>query len=253
MICFTNQKSEIGNRKSGGFTLIELLVVIAIIAILAAMLLPALRSARESAKKAICVSNLRQLHLAVISYATDNGEILPCAYYNVGLSCWNFWHYFLMHSRGDTCDNKGMLPNPNYSINSPTLLTVYNCSSNPYRIGNWWETSYAYNFGLGYYPPGGTGSYSTKLGRFPDPSIVVMLNDAGVQGYYGFSAPNRPDYYTWYMTYHPNHVGFQWHNGVANFVFIDGHVETLTQQQTLDRHTKETIHWYQINNPGTIW
>ncbi len=59
------------------FTLIELLVVIAIIAILAAMLLPALSKAKKAAERANCVSNLKQIAMAVHMYAGDNRDVLP--------------------------------------------------------------------------------------------------------------------------------------------------------------------------------
>lgn len=60
-----------------GFTLIELLVVIAIIGILAAMLFPAFSQARESARRAVCLSNLRQVGMALQMYTMDNNERLP--------------------------------------------------------------------------------------------------------------------------------------------------------------------------------
>ncbi|MEO6906526.1 MAG: DUF1559 domain-containing protein [Abditibacteriaceae bacterium] len=65
-------------RKRFGFTLIELLVVIAIIAILAAILFPVFARARESARRASCLSNLKQLGLGLLQYSQDYDERLPC-------------------------------------------------------------------------------------------------------------------------------------------------------------------------------
>ncbi len=64
-------------KRRGRFTLIELLVVIAIIAILAAMLLPVLTRARESARRVLCLNNLKQIHLAYIMYDSDNNGLMP--------------------------------------------------------------------------------------------------------------------------------------------------------------------------------
>jgi prepilin-type N-terminal cleavage/methylation domain-containing protein len=62
------------------FTLIELLVVIGIVGVLIAILLPALGKSRERARRSVCLSNLRQVHLAFTYYAAENNERVPLGY-----------------------------------------------------------------------------------------------------------------------------------------------------------------------------
>src|SRR5438552_8343561 len=75
-------------RRIQGFTLIELLVVIAIIAILAAILFPVFAQAREKARAVSCLSNIKQLGLAVNMYVQDYDETYPIA-------CPNDWWYYI--------------------------------------------------------------------------------------------------------------------------------------------------------------
>ena len=73
--------------KRRGFTLVELLVVIAIIGILIALLLPAVQAAREAARRATCLSNMRQMGIALHSYHNAHDTLPPGGY----SCCWGTW------------------------------------------------------------------------------------------------------------------------------------------------------------------
>lgn len=78
------------------FTLIELLVVISIIALLVGILLPALGAARKTAQRAVCLSNQRQIGVAMMAYATNNDDRLPYNYYYEDGIETRWWHRLIL-------------------------------------------------------------------------------------------------------------------------------------------------------------
>src|SRR6187431_1964574 len=98
-------------EKRRGFTLIELLVVIAIIAVLIGLLLPAVQAAREAARRAQCVNNLKQIGLAMHNYHDQQGTLPP----GTKGCCYGTWLSFI-------------LPH----IEQMSMLNSYNSSGNDF-------------------------------------------------------------------------------------------------------------------------
>ena len=125
-----------GNRWKEGFTLIELLVVIAIIAILAGLLLPALVRARVKAQAVKCMSNMKQLQLAHIMYASDfNGYLVP----NPEDVTASGWVRGLMDFNFSNSDNTNLLylTDPRYSKLAPYCnrsALIYKCPADQSRV-----------------------------------------------------------------------------------------------------------------------
>jgi len=157
----------------GGFTLIELLVVIAIIAILAAILFPVFAQARESARKASCQSNLKQLGTALLMYAQDYDQTFPRAGWNDGSVTDG-----LQIPNMATCRNTGATVVWNGMI-FPYVKNqgVYRCPSDPFTRG----VSYIYNQEIAWRSGGGNPlSRPVKDSAIPTPAEAFALVDGGV-------------------------------------------------------------------------
>ena len=116
-------------RYRSGFTLVELLVVIAIIGILIAMLLPAIQAARESARRAQCSNNLRQLAIAVNTYSDRNSEQIPPSV-GPGSYSWLFHMFPVMERQADYGNYRFWREDAPDSICGPTGGTSYGLGPN---------------------------------------------------------------------------------------------------------------------------
>ena len=114
------------------FPLIELLVVIAIIGILVTLLLPSLSKARESAKRAVCKSNLSQITKATYMYAGSNNSFIPKNYYEYAGSNWRMTVTEPYNPDGHKYTKIGLLLQQQFLDN----LQVAYCPSNKWQPDN---------------------------------------------------------------------------------------------------------------------
>jgi prepilin-type N-terminal cleavage/methylation domain-containing protein/prepilin-type processing-associated H-X9-DG protein len=198
----------------GGFTLIELLVVIAIIALLAAMLLPALSRAKESARAAQCLSNQRQIGLAVRLYADDNDDTFPRSQHSAFANGQLAWERAIAPQLGSTTTAWTNLLNGVYHCASSKLATPLSYGMNVYlEVGP--DDDY-------------TGKPQTwhKLARISKPSTTIIAAEPGtaadhIMAHFWISQADGFD-----------EVDAKRHAQKANYTFADGHSELLPLAKT---------------------
>jgi len=185
-----------------GFTLIELLVVIAIIAILAAILFPVFAKAREKARQTSCLSNIKQLCLAMLQYAQDYDEKLT------GRVLWN-------QKTQPYIKNEQIFRCPSYG--SLTKVTNGYCMV---TYGQGWPGAYGLQGGYGV-ACGTTGSTDGRaLATIKRPSEVIILCDTtGGCTYHSLPTCGCSDIQTYGIGFF---VAYR-HNDGANVAFVDGH------------------------------
>ncbi len=230
--------------KKRGFTLIELLVVIAIIAILAGMLLPALAQAKERAKRAQCVSNLKQQALGCTMYLGDSQDVFPSANGACGagpeLMSFDRWGgkmgtFFTWCT--DMNSNKFINPyvaqnKQLVSTNDAGAVLVFKCpSDNGARLGLgvdrdrqptvFDDTGFSYLYNSDANGTGNLLGLYLKKGSFVrHPSRIVLVSDYSFNAYYGGAFRYFSEMY--------------WHSkkmGYGNVAFVDGHVEYLRSER----------------------
>ena len=244
----TSRRARVTARRgAAGFTLIELLVVIAIIAILAQILFPVFAQAREKARQASCLSNQKQIALALQMYAQDADETLPP--YSFGAGTAGYIGYF----GGDGPRWADMIVP--YVKNEG----LFNCPDATVRLakyagGQYFDTqTYAYGYttpSLTTDPDAGYGVAGRPLSAITTPANTITLADSRVEKGEG-SARILPLSYDTPLSLNRKVDGNR-HSGARGFnipgkafmaVYADGHVKYVGLLDTLGDATTTPSQW----------
>ncbi|MBE0537287.1 MAG: DUF1559 domain-containing protein [Phycisphaerae bacterium] len=222
------------------FTLIELLVVIAIIAILLGILMPALNAAKQQARKVICSSNMRQMGIATQTYMLDHDNRLPPS------SCHMKYpeQYWLKILSGYTGQQ-----------------LLFHCPSDMSRNFVDWNTplheqperrysSFAVNALLDpvCYRYGGSSNPYNCIENVRKPMYCIWISEAPDTEDFQLADHIHPDAWEGSVEYAKTFIAWDRHSGKSNYLFADGHAETLEFEQTYEWPGR--CYWYPEAAPG---